>query len=594
MAKTVIGIDIDASSVKVIEIEPGKEAAVKAFGVSNLEFKEKPSPEELLKAQTEALSEAIASLPPRKKFENVVSLVSGREVRTRILSFPPMPRKEVAGVVEREVRKDAAVPIEDLIYDYSLLRMVRERGQDKQQVMIVSVNRDLVHENISVLRTFGILPAAITTSSTGLYAALSRSALWSSDEAVALIDIGANISTMLIFGSETLYFQREIFTGYDEMKAVFEEGEEEGEMDFGPGVAGGPSSIEEIPALQRVATELKRSFLYYKQQFRGNIIKKLYISGEGARLARVDEFLAEGLEDVEIKFFNPLEGIDLGGLGAQATELETLAPRFATCVGLALDPPKLIRINLVPPEVKAQAFIAIKRFVYAGLVVFVLAIVALVYMMFNARLYDARQRYEVERAAYDELKPGLEELRGVNAQIARFQSYSDLLTKLTKNEPLWSDIYANVGTLVSENMHLESLRINRIGEAPRARRGGRGEGASGPGVESGAKWEVAIQGYAYDDSQVGLQERISRFLNRLEESPFFEEVYLQPSKDTVERVAGEPRLVPTKGAKDPDRLLTEALTTIYSDVVAGTYKQKFEIICKLEGQDYWDMVRRRG
>ena len=100
MAKTVIGIDIDASSIKVIEIEPGKELAVKAFGVSNLEFKETPSPEELLRAQTEALSEAIASLPPRKKFDNVVSLVSGREVRTRILSFPPMPRKEIAGVVE--------------------------------------------------------------------------------------------------------------------------------------------------------------------------------------------------------------------------------------------------------------------------------------------------------------------------------------------------------------------------------------------------------------------------------------------------------------------------------------------------------------
>jgi len=593
MAKTVIGIDIDASSVKVIEIEPGKELAVKAFGVSNLEFKEKPSPEELLRAQTEALSEAIASLPPRKKFDNVVSLVSGREVRTRILSFPPMPRKEVAGVVEREVRKDAAVPIEDLIYDYSLLRMVRERGQDKQQVMIVSVNRDMVYENIGVLRTFGILPAGITTSSNGLYAALSRSAPWSSDEAVGLIDIGANICTMFIFGNDTLYFQREIFTGYDDMKAVFEEGEEEGEMDFGPGVAGGPSSIDEIPALQRVATELKRSFLYYKQQFRGNIIKKLYVSGEGVRLPRVDEFLAEGLEDVEIKFLNPFEGINLEGLGAQATELETLAPRFATCAGLALDPPKLLRINLLPSEIKAQAFVAIKRFVYAGLVVVVVALIAIFYMVLGKELDEARDAYEVEKANYDELKPGLEELKGVNAQIAMFQSYSELLAKLTKNEPLWADIYANVGALVSENMHLESVVINRVGQGSRTRRGRR-RGVSGPSVESEARWEAFIEGYAYDDSQVALQERVTRFLERLRESPFFEEVYLQPSKDTVERVAGEPIVTSTKGAKEPDRLFAEALTTIYSDVIAGTYKQKFKIFCKLEGQEYWDMVRRRG
>jgi len=593
MAKTVIGIDIDSSSVKVVEVEPGKETFVRAFGVSNLEFKEKPSPDDIVRAQTEALSEAIASLPPRKKFENVVSLVRGRDVRTRILSFPPMPRKEIAGVVEREVRKDAAVPIEDLIFDYSLLRMVRERGQDKQQVMIVSANRDLVYENINVLRTFGIVPAAISAISCGLYASLARSSIWSSGEAVALIDIGANISTMLIFGNETLYFQREIFTGYDDMKASFEEGEEEAEMDFGPGVAGGPSSIEEIPSLQRVATELKRSFLYYKQQFRGNIVKKLYVSGEGIRLPRVDEFLAEGLEDVEIKFFNPLEGLNLESLGPQSTEFETLAPRFASSLGLALEPPKLIRINLVPAEIKAQAFVAVKRFVYTGLVVVVLAIIGLFYMFLRDDLGKARKKYEVEKANYEELKPALEELKGVNKQIARYQSYSDLLRKLTKNEPLWPDIYENLATLVSDNMYVESVKINRVGESTTGRRGRR-RGSSGLSVESKARWEVTIDGYAYDDSQVELQERITRFVDRLKESPFFEDVYLQPSRETVQRVPPEPMLVAGEGAPRGQKLLTKALTTIYSDVVPGTFKQKFKVVCKLEGQKFWDKIRTKG
>ncbi len=594
MAKTVIGIDIDSSSVKVVEIEPGKETLVRAFGVSNLEFKGKPSPDEVVRAQTEALSEAIASLPPRKKFENVVSLVRGRDVRTRILSFPPMPRKEIAGVVEREVRKDAAVPIEDLIFDYSLLRMVRERGQDKQQVMIISANRDLVYENINVLRTFGVLPAAISASSCGLYASLSRSGIWSSGEAIALIDIGADISTMLIFGNETLYFQREIFTGYNDMRTAFEEGEEEAEMDFGPGVAGGPSSIEEIPALQRVATELKRSFLYYKQQFRGNIVKKLYVSGEGVRLPRIDEFLAEGLEDVEIKFFSPLEGLNLEGLGSQSTELETLAPRFASCLGLALEPPKLIRINLVPAEIKAQAFVAVKRFVYTGLVVVVLAIIGLFYLFLRGDLGKAREKFEVEKANYEELKPALEELKGVNGQIARFQSYSGLLAKLTENEPLWPDIYENLATLVSDNMYVQTVQINRVGQRATGRRGRRRGRGAGPGVESSTKWEAVIDGYAYDDSQVALQERITRFVDRLKESPFFEEVYLQASRETVERVKdGNIRPTSTRGGLS-EKLRKQVLRTIYPDEVTGTYKLKFKVVCQLEGQQFWDKVRTKG
>ena len=590
MAKTVIGVDIGTSSVKVIEIEHGKELSVSAYGVSNIEFKERPSPEELVTKQTEALSEAIAGLPPRKKFENVVSVVAGREVRTRILAFPPMPRKEVAGVVEREVRKDAAVPIEELVYDFSLLRMIVERGQDKQQVLIVNVTRDLVFENIGILKTFGITPAAISTVSTALYTALSRSSLWSSTEPLALVDIGPDITTLLIFSNETLHFQREIFTGYNEMKAVFEEAEE-GEMDFGPGVAGGPSSIEEIPSLQRIATELKRSFLYFKQQFRGKIVKKVYVCGEGLRLPRVDEFLAEGLEDLEIATFNPLEGLNLEGLGATATELENLGPRFATCVGLALEPPKVAKINLVPPEIKAEAYVAIKRMVYAGLTILVVGILLLVYIMLNAQLSRVKAEYEKEVQKFEELKPGLMELRKVNADIARYQSYSNLLAMLTKNEPLWADVMANLSTLVSDNMYLDSLKIAPVGQGPGTR--GRGRARVAAQAQPGAKWEVVLEGYAYGDSQVAVQERITRFLHRLQDSPFFEEVYLVPARGTEVRRVTSP-VISAGSRSEEARLWTEALTTIYSDVIPGTYKQKFKIRCQLEGQQFWDLVRRKG
>ena len=494
--------------------------------------------------------------------------------------------------MEREVRKDAAVPMEDLTYDFSMLRMLQERGQDKQQVMIVNVNRDMVYEKIGVLRTFGIVPAAIATLSGSLYSLLERNSLWRIPEAVGLIEIGATISTLFILGNETLYFQREIFTGYVDMKKAFEEGEEEGEMDFGPGVVGGPSSIEEIPALQRVATELKRSFLYYKQQFRGNIIKNVYVCGEGVRLPRIDEFLAEGLEDVEIKYFNPLEGVNLDALGATAAELETLGPRFPGCIGMAITPPKEARINLLPSEIKAQQYMAIKRVVYAAIVVLVLGLITLAYWWMNDKLKDAKNLYEREVVIYDGLKPDLNELKAVNTEIGRYQSYSDLLAKLTKTEPLWADVFANLGSQISDNMYIQSIDVRREGEGPSSRRGrGRNRGARQMSI-SEARWEVEFEGYAYDDSQVALQERISRFQRRLDESPFFDSVYLQPDKEPITRVeASRPYVGASKGGEE--RLLN-ALTTIYSDIVPGTYKKEFRIICKLEGQQFWEAVRRRG
>jgi len=237
--------------------------------------------------------------------------------------------------------------------------------------------------------------------------------------------------------------------------------------------------------------------------------------------------------------------------------------------------------------------VAVKRFVYTGLVVVVLAIIGLFYLFLRDDLGKARKNYEVEKANYEELKPDLEALKGVNGQIARFQSYSSLLAKLTENEPLWPDIYENLATLVSDNMYVETVKINRVGQRAAGRRGRRGRGA-GPGVESSAKWEAVIDGYAYGDSQVALQERITRFVDRLKESPFFEEVYLQASRETVERVKGEPLLAATKGAAKGEQLFTEALTTIYSDVVPGTFKLKFKVVCELEGQQFWDKVRTKG
>ena len=108
--------------------------------------------------------------------------------------------------------------------------------------------------------------------------------------------------------------------------------------------------------LTRLHAEISRSINFYRSQQGGAAPSRLFLTGGSVRLPQLDQFFMESLQ-VDVEYLNPFTKVRVGGK-VNSAALESDAFALVESVGLALrqtDVPGLIRINLMPPELVAQA-----------------------------------------------------------------------------------------------------------------------------------------------------------------------------------------------------------------------------------------------
>lgn len=104
------------------------------------------------------------------------------------------------------------------------------------------------------------------------------------------------------------------------------------------------------PVLERLLNEIKRSLDYYRQEFKQERIDRLILCGGGARLKKLDEFLAKGLSDIKVELISMPKSIYCEPVNQD--KFKELLPSLAVALGLALG--KGEGLNFLPKELRAQ------------------------------------------------------------------------------------------------------------------------------------------------------------------------------------------------------------------------------------------------
>jgi type IV pilus assembly protein PilM len=89
------------------------------------------------------------------------------------------------------------------------------------------------------------------------------------------------------------------------------------------------------PVLNKILSELKRSFDFYENSIKGRPISKVLLSGGSARLKNLDKFLSDKL-GVPVERSDPFSQIRVNLGEADMEALRENAPALAVSVGLAL------------------------------------------------------------------------------------------------------------------------------------------------------------------------------------------------------------------------------------------------------------------
>src|SRR5258708_7998555 len=161
-SKTIVGLDIGSSTIKVVQLRPEAEQwKLCSMGMVEIpkESLEAKNPE----AQRSAVVEAIKKVFKESgiKTKRVVTSLSGDSVIIRYVKLPFMTEEELRGSIAREAEQYIPLNIDQVVLDFQILGETQEDGQRKLDVLLVAAKVDVVDQHLLMLKSAGLSPAVI-------------------------------------------------------------------------------------------------------------------------------------------------------------------------------------------------------------------------------------------------------------------------------------------------------------------------------------------------------------------------------------------------------------------------------------------------
>lgn len=261
-AKFTLGIDIGASAVKAMLLGPRRAGGLRPIinrQVVPLTDGQDVDPAEAVKAAVAALQTPVRS---------AAMAVSGQWVIMRVVELPAMKPEEMRQALPFEAQRHLPFNIQDVVIDGVVLGPSDEH---KNWVLIVACKKELIERRLDCAKRAGLELAILDVDAIAVANSFLAAPDAPSEGTRAVIDVGAQLTNLVVFRGRIPYLVRDIPWGGDKLlRAV---GEQQG---MEPAAAS-QRLLEEAPPQEFVdaiklmsealVTELQLSFDYFENRF---------------------------------------------------------------------------------------------------------------------------------------------------------------------------------------------------------------------------------------------------------------------------------------------------------------------------------------
>jgi type IV pilus assembly protein PilM len=273
--------------------------------------------------------------------------VSGKGTLIRYIDLARMTLTDLKKSFMIEADKYFPFPVDQIFTD---CHIIDSKAKDnKMAVLVAAAKKELINDRIALLTRaglqvsfIGLNAVAITNifSLHGLNAGKDDSSKEQKKEAeaVAILDMGAEVSNLTILVNDIPRFTRDIFiSGNDFSRSIsnalgvsFEEAEE---IKSHPNNRQGEMRKAIEPVVSNLVSEMRLSFDYFVTE--KNIpISKLLLTGGNAAIEKLPEDFSNYLE-IPVALWNPIESLNISS-DVNADDLKKNIGRLAVALGLAL------------------------------------------------------------------------------------------------------------------------------------------------------------------------------------------------------------------------------------------------------------------
>lgn len=338
--KSVLGLDIGSSSIKVLELKESK------TGLQLVNFGIEPLPPETIVDSTimnaPAVVGAIRKLITANqiKTRDVATSVSGNSVIIRKITLPLMTDEEIAGNIQWEAEQYIPFDINEVSIDYQRLESATE-DQGSQDVLLVAVKKDMVNDYVAVVNEAGLNPVVMDVDSFAVQNMYEKNYEVQRGKVVALVNIGAGVININVVRNGNSVFTRDMSIGgnhfTEEIQKQLGVSYDEAEQ---LKLSGGGSSAEQVQKIMdnlssAIALETQRSLDFFMATSSLGHISKVFLSGGCSKNSRITQTI-ENQIGVPIEVVDPFKNIEINPNKFDMDYIRDVAPACAVVVGLAL------------------------------------------------------------------------------------------------------------------------------------------------------------------------------------------------------------------------------------------------------------------
>jgi type IV pilus assembly protein PilM len=473
----------------------------------------------------------------RIKTKQAVIGLAGKGVATRRLTLPNIPEEEIQEAIRWQAGELFPFALGDAMLAFQILERDDSSAQAKQEVLAAAATRETVMEHIALLQEADLEPVGLLAEPHALEQ-FWRTANLADDEegSIAVLDLGARKTSIHIFQGGELQFSRYVPTSGDAftmaLSGMIRAGEQEIELNTaqaeklkrehgipsvedrgktGEGIPISQLAVRIRPVLEKLETEISRSFDYYAFQFQGETITRLLLTGGGAQLKGIETFFSDRF-DVRVGFLDPLAPIVIQD-SPVFSEVDA-ANRMVLTVAMGLALPLTERFNLLPLDLQPHR----KRWSVRAPVAY--AILGLLLLLpLGQYAYQSQRSVSTLKRAVTLKKSKLEQYQYIFREHARLQAENSQLDARLARLPsldLRVPRMAAALRLISQKIPADVALTNIDVEQK--------EGEGGEGLE------VRLSGLIYGRKDEAFPI-VTKFTEDLDKEPIFSNVQLGDAGD---------------------------------------------------------------
>ena len=340
----VLGLDISSTAVKLLELShSGGRYRVESYAVEPLPLN---SVVEKNISDIEAVGEAIRRAVKRSgsKTKNAAVAVAGSAVITKVISMPAsLSDEEMASQIELEADQYIPYPLEEVNIDFEIIGNSGREEDDRVDVLLAASRSENVDVRVAACEIGGLKSSVIDVEAYVMENAFDlltdQIPDGGADKTVAIVDIGATMTTLSVLHDKKIIYTREqVFGGKqltEEIQRRYGLSYEEAGMAKRQG--GLPDNyVPEVlePFKEAMAQQVSRSLQFFFSSSQYNSVDHILLAGGSASIAGVDELIESKL-GTNTSVANPFTNMSLSSK-VKAQTLSNDAPALMISCGLAL------------------------------------------------------------------------------------------------------------------------------------------------------------------------------------------------------------------------------------------------------------------